>query len=435
MDSIVPYLYKEYGKYINSFRAFPLDIDGLKPAERRVLLSAYQIAKNKLVKCAKIDGFTTGNFHPHGSVYGTIVQLVRQGLLDGQGNFGCNFGAQPIGAAAMRYTETKLSDMIKDIAFKYVEYVKWEINDLDEKEPKFLPTMFPLCFCGTEYTQGLGFGYKTMIPCYKVKDLYKRLLWLLNPVDDEPIIRPITNCSITSSDEELKELLTTGKASISVNGVVQEKVVQCKVILKSWAPGKKFESILNKFSKELDNQDIGFTDSSVTDTEIVFQVLKLRNRDVIYKKFVKKLKNAIKGNIIFQNNIVNIAGTVKLKSVDQMLLSTYHNFSKINGVVLKYKIYEINKQIKEYKILEKIRPSLSTTLRNKLETDAAITQISQRSGVSKKDVNYVFDKYRISKLLNLRLDTTDFLNSLDDLTNDLNNLDEFVLNQYNELFS
>jgi len=435
VDTIVPNLYKEYGEYINSSRAFPLDIDGLKPAERRVLLTTYQIAKNKLVKCAKIDGFTTANFHPHGNVYGTIVQLVRQGFLEGQGNFGCNFGVQPIGAAAMRYTEAKLSNIIKDLTFKYIEYVKWEINDLDEKEPAFLPTMFPLCLCGTKYTEGIGFGYRTMIPCYRIKDLYKRLLWLLDPDDDEPIIRPITDCSIISNDEESKKLLTTGKASISVNGVIQEKAMQCKVVLKSWAPGRKFESILNKFSKELDNQDIGFTDLSTTDTEIVFQVLKLRNRDVIYKKFVKKLRNSIKGNIIFENNVVNLTGTVELKSVDEMLLKTYNYFSKVNGDVLTSKISEINKQVKEYKILEKIRPSLSTVLRNKLEDEAAILQISQRSGVRQKDVKYVFGKYRINKLLSFNLDTTDLLNLVGDLTNDLNNLDEFVLNQYNELFS
>jgi len=112
MDKIIPKLYKEYGEYINSFRAFPLGIDGLKPVERRVLLTAYLVAKDKFVKSARIDGTCIARFHPHGGVYGTIVNLVNQGFLDGQGNFGCKYGVEPVGAAAPRYTEAKISKKI-----------------------------------------------------------------------------------------------------------------------------------------------------------------------------------------------------------------------------------------------------------------------------------------------------------------------------------
>jgi len=79
MDLNLPRLYKEYGIYSN-YRNFPLDIDGLKPVERRVLLSAYKIARDKLVKSRQVDAYTIGHFHPHGECYGTIVQLVRQGF-------------------------------------------------------------------------------------------------------------------------------------------------------------------------------------------------------------------------------------------------------------------------------------------------------------------------------------------------------------------
>ena len=91
------------------------------------------------------------------------------------------------------------------MAFKYIDNVKWETNELGEKEPSFIPTMFPLCFCGKTYVQGIGFGYRTMIPCYKISDLYKRLLWLLGKTEVEPIIKPLTDCTITSGDEDLKE--------------------------------------------------------------------------------------------------------------------------------------------------------------------------------------------------------------------------------------
>ena len=123
MDTIIPSFYKRYGKYINSSRSFPLSIDGLKPVERRVLLSTYDIARERLTKCFKIDGHTVGNYHPHGTSYGTIVQLVKQGFLTGQGNFGTNIGVDPCPPAAMRYTEAKLSKETFDMVFKLIKYV------------------------------------------------------------------------------------------------------------------------------------------------------------------------------------------------------------------------------------------------------------------------------------------------------------------------
>ena len=83
MDQTLRRLYKDYGEYSN-YRNFPLDIDGLKPVERRVLLSAYKIARAKFVKSRQVDAYTIGHYHPHGECYGTIVQLVRQGFLIGK---------------------------------------------------------------------------------------------------------------------------------------------------------------------------------------------------------------------------------------------------------------------------------------------------------------------------------------------------------------
>ena len=170
MDQKLPTLYKEYGQYSN-YRNFPLDLDGLKPVERRVLFTAYKSARNKFAKSRKVDSYTTGNYHPHGECYGTIVQLVKQGFLDGQGGFGTNVGVEPTGAAAPRYTQCRLNTRTLDLAFKYIKYVEWVDTELDDKEPLFLPTMYPICLMGSEPTQGIGFGFKTYIPCYKTEDL------------------------------------------------------------------------------------------------------------------------------------------------------------------------------------------------------------------------------------------------------------------------
>jgi DNA gyrase/topoisomerase IV subunit A len=220
MKNFVPAYYKQYGQYSN-YRNFPMITDGLKPVERRVLLSAYKIAREKLVKSRQVDAYTIGHYHPHGETYGTIVTLVRQDMLIGQGNFGCNVGQEVEPPAAPRYTECKSSPKVLEMAFKYVKYVEWVDTELGSREPKYLPTMFPFCLMGNDYTQGIGFGYKTVIPCYHMKDLKKRLMWLLGVRKTEPIIKPKTDCKITGDDKVLKELLTTGIAKINVEGVIE----------------------------------------------------------------------------------------------------------------------------------------------------------------------------------------------------------------------
>jgi len=140
--------------------------------------------------------------------------------------------------------------------------------------------MLPICLMGTDYSQGIGFGFKTYIPCYQLKDLYQRLLWLLGIRKRKPIITPITDLNILSDPKELDELLITGKAKINVEGIIEINNVQNKVILRSWPPGKRFQSFLNKFAKELNDGVIGYVDlSSGNKTEILFEVLRERNRD------------------------------------------------------------------------------------------------------------------------------------------------------------
>jgi DNA gyrase/topoisomerase IV subunit A len=430
MDQNVPKLYKEYGQYVNESRAFPLSIDGLKPAERRVLLSAYLIAKNKLVKSVKVDGHTVGNLHPHGNVYGTIVQLVRQGFLTGQGNFGSTCGADSNPPAASRYTEVMLEPKMIQLAFKYISYVEWKMNDLGEKEPTYLPTMFPMTLMGTDYTQGIGFGFRTFIPCYKITDLQKRLLWLLGESKVEPIIKPISDCKITSNDEVLKELLTTGKAKIDVEGITKISNRKSSITLKSWPPGKRFVSLLTKFSKEFDNQDIGFTDLSSTETNIVFQVLRQRNKDLIFKNFVKKLKKSIKGAISFETIVVEPDKEIKLKSIDDMLLDTFDMYLNVNKTMLEYEISKIQTIIDEIKILIKIKPYLSKVLLLKDDIKKAISIISEKSKVDEKIISKLFSKYNISKLLTVNTDTTKLLNEISVYKNNLSNLKTFVINQY-----
>jgi len=253
----------------------------------------------------------------------------------------------------------------------------------------------------------------------------------LGKKEEEPIIKPITDCIITSGDEVLKELLKTGKAKIDTEGIIEETPRNHSVILKSWPIGKKFETLLNKFSKELDNQDISWIDLSSEETSIRFEVLKQRNKDLIYKNFVEKLKVAIKGNVSFETIVVDsLDSEVKLKSIDSLLVDTYNAYTNINKIDLSFQIKKLQETITELKILEKLKPYLSKVLIPKIDIDKAINEISTKSKIDKKIIKYLFSKYKIQKLLSSNFDNSKLVSEQTIHKTNLANIETFVLDQY-----
>jgi DNA gyrase/topoisomerase IV subunit A len=434
MDRQLPNLYADYGKYSN-FRNFPLDIDGLKPVERRILLSAYKIARSNFAKSRQVSSYTTGHYHPHGDCYDTIVQLVRQGFLTGQGNFGTNIGIEKVSASADRYTECKLSSFTNEIMFKYIKNVPFVDTELNDKEPMHLPTMFPACLMGTSYTQGIGFGFRTFIPCYDIKDLYKRLLYLLGVRKRKITIAPLTDCKIICPPEDLESLLTNGTAKIDVEGIIEVDSVKSTVILRSWPPGKKFQSLLNKFSNELESGMIGFTDLSTISTEIVFQVLRERNRVKIFNDFVNKLKKVLKGSISFENTMVDLNNNVVIQPIDTILLNTYKMFSSVNEEMLKRECNKTIELIEEYNMLTTIKPLLIQCIREGKNINDSVGHISKISKITKKVILGLIDKYKIKKLLTLDTDTKDLEAKVQECNDNLKNIDKYILDQYNKIFN
>jgi DNA gyrase/topoisomerase IV subunit A len=406
--------------------------DGLKPVERRVLYSAFKLAKDKFVKSHLIDTHTCGHYHPHGETYGTVVTLVRQGLLIGQGNFGTKVGEQEEPPAAPRYTECKLSPKVYEMAFKYIKHVEWVQTELEDKEPLYLPTMFPICLMGNEYTQGIGFGYKTVIPCYSKKDLKKRLMWLLGKRVTEPVIKPKSDCKITSKPKELKQLLTTGKAKIEVEGIIEEIPHQNKVILRSWPPGRRFVAFLNKFSDELDSNMIGYTDLSSEETEIAFQVIRQRNRDAIYQDFIIKLKELLVGAVSFDMVLVNENHEVVDASVDMLLKKSYELYKDAVEKMLKAELKLTKDKKKDYQILLKIRPALKKYMARDLGVAMKIKRIAEDAKVLISDVERLMP-LPIKKLLTMEVNIQELDQQISTINNNLENLDTYVLEQYESI--
>lgn len=144
--------YIDYAMSVIASRALPDVRDGLKPVQRRVLYSMVELGNTPDKphrKCARIVGDTMGKYHPHGdsSIYGALVNMaqdwsMRYTLVDGHGNFGSVDGD---GAAAMRYTEARLSKislkMIEDINKNTVDFIP--NFDETEQEPTVLPSRYP----------------------------------------------------------------------------------------------------------------------------------------------------------------------------------------------------------------------------------------------------------------------------------------------------
>jgi hypothetical protein len=272
-----------------------------------------------------------------------------------------------------------------------------------------------------------------LIPCYKIEDLKQRLLFLLGKEKKRPAIKPISDCEILSGDKELEQILTTGKGQIQVRGTVDVDYRHCKAVVKSWPFAKKFESILAKFSKELENQDVGYTDLSTDKTKIVFEVLKQRSRDDIIKMFVKKLHGALTGTISFEMTVVTPDRKIKVMSVDEMLLQTYKMFTTMNEVMLKSVISKIDEHITENKLLQKIIPFLKKHMGSKEMIDVIVELISKDSGIDKEVVMKLFQKHTISKLLKVSFDTQDLEKEKLVYVSNLQNIQEFVINQYKSL--
>ena len=170
--------YIDYAMSVIASRALPDVRDGLKPVQRRVLYSMIELNNGPDKphrKCARIVGDTMGKYHPHGdsSIYGALVNMAqewstRYPLVDGHGNFGSVDGD---GAAAMRYTEARLSrismEMLADIGKDTVDFVS--NFDETEKEPTVLPSRYPNLLVNG--TSGIAVGMATNIPPHNLREV------------------------------------------------------------------------------------------------------------------------------------------------------------------------------------------------------------------------------------------------------------------------
>ncbi len=225
--------YLSYAMSVIISRALPDVRDGLKPVHRRVLFGASDIGalwNRKHKKSARIVGNVIGKYHPHGdqSIYDSLVRMaqpwsLRYLLIDGQGNFGSVDGD---GAAAMRYTEAKMSkiasEMLKDIE-KETVVLQPNFDDSLE-EPTVLPTQIPnLLMNGSE---GIAVGMATKIPPHNLKELVSGLIALLedqNISSEEIFEKHVKGPDFPTSGfimgvDGIRSAYTTGRGRVIMRG-------------------------------------------------------------------------------------------------------------------------------------------------------------------------------------------------------------------------
>ena len=179
--------YIDYAMSVITSRALPDIRDGLKPVQRRILYSMIELNNGPDKphrKCARIVGDTMGKYHPHGdtSIYDALVKLAqewntRYTLVDGHGNFGSVDGD---GAAAMRYTEARLSkismEMLADINKDTVDFAP--NFDETEKEPVVLPSRYPNLLVNG--TGGIAVGMATNIPPHNLREIIDAVVKIID---------------------------------------------------------------------------------------------------------------------------------------------------------------------------------------------------------------------------------------------------------------
>lgn len=199
--------YIDYAMSVIAARALPDVRDGLKPVQRRVLYSMIELNNGPDKphrKCARIVGDTMGKYHPHGdsSIYGALVNMAQEWsthypLVDGHGNFGSVDGD---GAAAMRYTEARLSkismELLADINKDTVDFVP-NFDDT-EKEPSVLPSRYPNLLVNG--TSGIAVGMATNIPPHNLREVVKA------------VVKIIDNRIEADRDTDIEEILSIIKA-------------------------------------------------------------------------------------------------------------------------------------------------------------------------------------------------------------------------------
>ncbi len=336
-------LSKRYLSYAMSTivaRSLPDVRDGLKPVHRRLLYAMRQLhldPKTGYKKCARVVGDVIGKYHPHGdtAVYGAMVRLaqdfsVRYPLVDGQGNFGNIDGD---GAAAMRYTEARLTEfamaMMEGLNENAVDFI--DTYDGEESEPVVMPSMVPNLLCNG--SSGIAVGMATNIPPHNLSEVCDALLHMIEKpdCDEESLVRRVkgpdfpTGGVIIDPFATIVENYKQGKGAFRIRAKWEKEELshgQYQIVVKE-IPYQVIKSkLIEKIAQLLSEKKVPLLadvrDESAQDVRIV---LEPKNRTVDAELLMEHLfkQTELESKFNMNMNVLDCDGVPRVMSLSEVL--------------------------------------------------------------------------------------------------------------------
>ena len=375
--------YIDYAMSVIASRALPDVRDGLKPVQRRVLYSMIELNNGPDKphrKCARIVGDTMGKYHPHGdsSIYGALVNMAqewstRYPLVDGHGNFGSVDGD---GAAAMRYTEARLSkismEMLADINKDTVDF---QPNfDETEREPAVLPARYPNLLVNG--TSGIAVGMATNIPPHNLREVVNAVVRIIDNIieedretDIEELLEIVkgpdfpTGATILGT-RGIEEAYRTGKGKIRVRAVTNIETLpngKTRIIVTEIPYLVNKARLIEKIAELVRDKKIdGITDlndhSSREGMQICIDLRKDANANVILNQLYKhtQLQDTFGVNML---SLVPRNGKLEPKVLNLKEMLSYY-LAHQEEVVTRRTKYDLNKAQERAHILEGLLKAL-----------------------------------------------------------------------------
>ena len=362
----------EYSMSVIVSRALPDLRDGLKPVHRRILWSMYESGytpDKPHKKSARIVGDVMGKYHPHGdsSIYEAMVRMAqdfsyRNMLVDGHGNFG---NIEGYGAAAMRYTESRLSkislEMLRDINKNTVNF---KPNfDESEKEPEILPSRFPNILVNG--TMGIAVGMATNIPPHNLGEVIDGCIaYIDNPeIDTTGLMEYIKGPDfptggIILGNSGIKKAYETGRGTITIRSRarIEEEKGKHLIIIDEVPYGVNTMELKNKVAELVHNKTIDGIADYHTDlkngVKITITLKKDANAQVVLNNLYKHTSFQTNFGIIFLMLDHGVPKTLGIKEI----ISKYIEYQK--EVIIRRTKFDLDKAEKRVHILEGLKIAL-----------------------------------------------------------------------------
>jgi DNA gyrase subunit A len=413
--------YLSYSMSVIIGRAIPDVRDGLKPVQRRILYSMYELGllHNKpFKKSARIVGEVMGKYHPHGdaAIYEALVRMaqpwsMRYPLVEGQGNFGSIDRDPP---AAMRYTEARLhkiaEEMLEDIDKSTVRML--DNFDGSLQEPEVLPSKIPnLLLNGAS---GIAVGMATSIPTHNLRDVVDTIIAVIKKPDIsmEELIDIIKGPDfptggIIIGKAGIREMYVTGKGSFTIRGRVEVKHDKKKksIVITEIPYGVSKADLINQIADYLQEEEVPVRDlrdeSDKEGLRIVIEFAEDINEEVILNNLYQKTSLQTRFNATFL--VIDADKQPKLKNLKQ-LVEAYikHRFE----VIRKRTQYAYQQDSRKAHILEgliKASRSIDTVvdiIRNAKDISDAMAQLMEILQMTEEQAKAVLDM-RLGRLTNL----------------------------------